>query len=395
MIFKSIQGMVAVFAGMALGYLFHFFMVRNVSPDIYGDISLIIGILAILLVPTGSIQTILTREVAKLGDEKRILEFLKNYAKKIVAYSIPTAVVLFFSSYAISWIFSDSALIIPLQIISLTVPFAYLLSVMMSYLRGKEKIGSLGIIMVTEPAIKLISAVILVYAGFGLIGASASLALSYVLPAIVLALIFIKRTNASIKKHVSLRPFMYVLATNIILMIFLYIDLFAVKYYLGSENTGFYNVANVTAKVLMYAVGGINMIILPKASKINGDSKKIRSLITKSILLTLPVFLVFAAFPKELISLFYTAKYLPALEAFRILTIGMFAYAVFTIFLNISWSQNKEKYPLMLSFIILAADAVLLAYLVPAYGLAGASAATTLSSIALLIGICSSNVVKK
>jgi len=241
--------------------------------------------------------------------------------------------------------------------------------------------------------IKLVSALVLVYVGFGLVGAVASLAIT---PFAVLAFMGfyfrkyrkdLSKKAEKVKSYISLRkPFLLILATNMLLMVFLYLDLFFVKYYLGSEEAGFYNVANITAKVLMFAVGGITMVFLPKSSKldIKSDGVHIKDLLLKSIMLMLPIFAAFLLFPELIISTFYTAKYVSALMPFRILTIGMFAYALFTILLNIFWSQNKETPPFLVSLTVLPADIVLLFYLVPAYGMTGAAIATTLSSVALL-----------
>lgn len=391
MILQSMIGMAAVLMSAFLSYAFHFFMVRSLPPSLYGDLSLVIGFLTIILVPTGSMQTVLAREVAKLGSQEgRILQFLRGYAKNAAAYGIILAVLMFFLSFAIGFVFNDQNLVLPLQLVSLSIPMAFLLSLANGYLQGREEIGKLSILMVINPAIKLAAGFLLVYAGFGLLGASASFAIA---PLAVLALIgaiFLKRKN---KIHKGIRhkldfhkPFLFILAANIILMVFLYLDLFFVKYYLGSEDAGFYNVADITAKVMMFAVGGITMVFLPKSSKLSmgKDKVQIKKLLMKAVLLMLPIFAAFMVFPEQIISIFYTGKYLSALVPFRILTIGMFAYALFTILLNLSWSQNREKAPLIFSSIALAADALLLFYLIPVYGLTGAALSTTISSLALL-----------
>ncbi len=382
--------MAAVFAGMLLGYGYHFLMVRLLPTVTYGDLSLIIGILSILLIPTSSLQVAMTREIAKLDNEATIHVFLQEYAKRIAFFGSVLGIIFFLSSYLIVHIFNDANILHPLQIVSLSIPFAYLLSVIKAYFQGTEKIGLLCAMAVSDPAIKLVSAALLVYAGLGLSGAAASLTIApfiFVLPGILLW----KRKPCHIIAHKlkSNKSLVYILATNTLLMVFLYIDLFFVKYYMGSEEAGFYNVANITAKAIMYAAGGITFAFLPKTSRlsIKSDSRQIKKLVFKAGLLLMPLFIIFLLFPQEIISLFYTEKYLSALLPFRILTVGMFAYALFTILLNLSWSQNNEKTPLIISFIMLISDAILLSYMIPAYGLVGAALATSLLSIALLAAL--------
>jgi O-antigen/teichoic acid export membrane protein len=129
------------------------------------------------------------------------------------------------------------------------------------------------------------------------------------------------------------------------------------------------------------------MVFLPKSSKlsISKDRKKLKELIGKSILFLLPLFLIFILFPKQIISFFYTEKYLVALDPFIVLSLGMFALGISHIFFNLFWSQRMEKIPLLLSFIVVLVDFILLNYLVPKYGLLGASIATSLSSFSFLI----------
>jgi len=163
--------------------------------------------------------------------------------------------------------------------------------------------------------------------------------------------------------------------------------LFFVKYYLGSEQAGYYNVVSITSKVLYYAVGGITLVFLPKSSKLSiyRNKKELKNLLIKSILLLTPIFVLFILFPSQIISFFYTEKYLIALDSFIILCVGMFSLGIFQIFLNLFWSQRIEKFPLILSAIVILVDILLLNYLIPAHGLIGASVATTLSAILFLI----------
>ncbi len=389
MILQSMMGIAAVLIGAFLSYAYHFFMVRSLSPSLYGDLSLIIGILTIVLVPTGSLQTVLTRDVARLGRDDKILGFLRGYMRNIVLFSLAGTVLFFLSSFLIGYLFSDQNIILPLQLVSLSIPVSYILSLIKAYYQGREKIFVLSALLVAEPVVKLMSAFLLVYAGFGLLGATASIAVAPFIIIFLFAALLWKmyRTEKTKQKINSNRTLAFVLLTNVFLMVFLYLDLFFVKYYLGSEGAGFYNVANITAKVLMFAVGGITLVLLPKSSKLNmgANSHEIKKLVTKAVLLMLPIFIVFLLFPEQIISIFYTSGYLSALAPFRILTVGMFAYAIFLILLNLSWSQNREKVPLVLSVAFLIADAIMLFFLIPAFGLAGAALSTTISSIALLL----------
>ncbi len=390
MITQALITTFAVFIGMGLNYVFHFFMTRLLTPDLYGELAVIIGILTVLLVPTSSIQTILTREIAKLDKrrkEKIIISLIKRYSKTIFLGSLIIGVILFFSSYLIAQIFNDPQLLLPIQIIALGMPFLFFGPIIRAYYQGRERIRSLSIILVSEPFLKVIFSVSLVLLGFGLLGATFSLWVGSLFIAFLIFPIILRKTKP-FKHSLNLnKSFFFIFLTSILIMLFLYLDLFFVKYYLGSEQAGYYNIASITSKVLFYAAGGITLVFLPKSSKLNiyKDKMKLKGLLVKSILLLLPIFIIFMLFPSQIISTFYTEKYLIALKPFVILSIGMFALGIFQIFLNLLWSQRMERFPLILSAIVVFADILLLNYLIPAYGLIGASVATASSAILFLL----------
>jgi len=390
MIIQALIASFAVFAGMALSYVFHFFMTRLLAPALYGELAVIIGILTVLLVPTSSIQTLLAREIAKLDKEHEggiVIGLVKKYSKTIFLSSLAVGVVLLPSSYLIAQIFNDTQLILPIQIIALGVPLAFLTPVVRAYYQGRERIWSLSGIMVGEPFLKVISAVALVLLGFGLLGATFSLLVGSLLPVSLIFPIILKKgkpLNYSLNLNKS---FLLILPTSILIMLFLYLDLFFVRYYLGSDQAGYYNVASITSRVLFYAVGGVTLVFLPKSSKLSiyKDRRELKVLLTKSVLLLIPIFAIFILFPTQIISIFYTEKYLVALTPFIVLSVGMFALGIFQILLNFLWSQGMEKLPLTLSAIVVFIDVLLLNHLTPALGLMGASIATTSSAILFLI----------
>ncbi len=380
----------AVFVAMGLNYFFHFYLTRALTPELYGEISILVAILSDIVIPAGVIQVLLTREIAKLDkkkDERTITTIVKKYSRNIFLVGLIVAVLVYFSSYLFVGIFNDDKLLIPIKIISIGVPFAFLMPVLRSYYQGKEKSGVLSALVVFDPLIKLLAVILLVSIGLGVYGAAFSL----VIPPVVLSLFIIPlvvRKDGFDKHSLKMtKSFFFILFTQILLMLFFYIDLFFVRYYLGAEQAGYYNAASITSKVIAYSTGGLSLVLYPKYSKlsIESDKKRIKSIIAKSLLFVIPVFLVFMIFPKLIITVFYTEKYLVGLSAFVILSIGMFVYAIFKMFLDLMWSQKQELFPLVMSAVSLIVDVLLLNYLIPLYGLIGAALATSLTTFVFLL----------
>jgi stage V sporulation protein B len=361
-------------------------MTRALSPTLYGEISILIAILSDLIVPAGVIQILLTREIAKL-DEKATTSVVKKYSRNMFLIGLAVAILVFLSSYLFARIFNDDRLILPIKIISIGIPFAFLTPVLRSYYQGKERSGVLSAIVVFDPLIKLVIAVMLVSIGFGLFGASFSLIVSPIILSLFIIPLVAKKNGVD-KHHLKLtKSFLFIFFTQIFLMLFFYIDLFFVRYYLGAEQAGYYNAASITAKVIAYSTGGLSLVLYPKYSKlsIDADKKKIKSIIAKSLLFIVPVFVGFMLFPKLIITIFYTKTYLVALSPFIILSVGMFVYAIFKLFLDLMWSQKQERFPLFLSVFALVCDILLLKYLIPVYGLSGAALATSVTAVLFLI----------
>jgi len=390
MLIQTLIATLAVFLGMVLNYFFHFYMTRTLTPALYGELSVLIAIFNDLIIPAGVIQILLTREIAKLDknrNQKGIINLIKRYTRNVFLTTLFVSLLVFFSSYFFARIFNDNELVMPIKILSMGIPFAFLVSIVKAYYQGKEKSNFLSALVVIDPLLKVCVAIFLISIGFKLLGAVIGLIVSpIILSLLVLPLIMKKCGNSKYSLKIG-KSFAFVLATQIILMFFFYIDLFFVRYYLGAEQAGYYNAASITSKVIAYSTGGLSLVLYPKYSKMSAktDKNRIKRIITKSILFIISVFTVFMLFPRLIISVFYTEKYLVALPAFIALSIGMFLYAVFRIFVDFMWSQKQEFLPFILSTFALILDIVLLNYLVPKYGLLGGAMSTVLTSAALLL----------
>lgn len=412
--------MAGTFASMFFAYLFHLVMVRMLPETVYGDLALCVGFFMILQVPFNSVQTILGRDIAKLEAElparkragvrravhvgsrtkhnkrpKAVDELYARYFRIGLAAGALTGVGLLLFLPLATRIFGESVRV-GILALCIVMPPTYIVTVLRGYLQGREKIVPLSVNIALSPFGQFLASVILVSAGFGLFGAVSSIAIGFGLSIIVLPRLFwlgfraLKPSTGLNRKTGGLRlekSFIMIVATNALLTIFLYMDLILVRALLSSSDAGQYNVAGITAKVLYFAVTGLVLALLPKSSKLRmgRDSRAIRRLLGISVLLLAPIIIFFAAFPRFVITLFYTDKYLPAVATFRILTISMSFFALFLILANILWSQNKEGLPLILSIITLIVDVGLLLWLVPKNGIEGAAMATLACSVLLFV----------
>lgn len=390
MIVKSLIATGAVLVGMLLNYIFNFSMTRLITPDLYGQLSILVGILSILTVPMGSIQSILSREIAKLDKKKKkdeIIFLVRRYSKFMALGGVVAGIGVFIFSYLITLVGLKGTLTVPLQIIAFGVVFMFVLSVIKAYYQGREKINKLSVILILEPVLKLAAGVVLVLLGFGIFGATLSLWIGSLALAVLIIPFFIRKIRVKEHKLKISKSFILVTAASTLMMLFLYLDLFFVTYNIGVEAAGFYNVASITSKILFYGIGGVILVILPTSSKLNlkTDRKKFRGLILKSMAFLVPVIIIFLLFPQQIITIFYTEAYASSVMPFLILSIGMLMFSVFKVLSSIMWSQHMEKQPLIIMAVAVVMDMILLKLLVPTQGMIGAAWATSIVSVFCMV----------
>ncbi|MCX8178940.1 MAG: oligosaccharide flippase family protein [Candidatus Aenigmarchaeota archaeon] len=382
MLFHAIIASAATFLAMLINYFFHFTMTRMLSPDIYGELSILIALLSYVIIPSTVLQVYFTREMAKSKTDK----LFKGYLKFSLLMGLAISIIIFGASAYISNKLNDVNLTMPIRIIALGIPFAFMLSSVRSYHQAKENSNLISFLIVLDPLIKILAAVALVYMGFGLVGASMSL----VLPAIIIFFVFIKlyfkKGNSEFDIKI-IKPIAMLLLLQVLLAVVFYIDLFFVRYYLGPEQAGYYNAVSITSKVIAYSIGGISIVTYPKYAKIDmkKDMKKAKDMMLKSIAFVIPIFIIFVLMPEFIIKTLYTEKYVVAAGAFVILCFGMLFNTIFRIIMDFMISQRMEKSIIAMGAIAVIIDIVLLSMLVPSRGISGAAIATSATFLLLLL----------
>lgn len=374
-------------ATLFLSYLFHFVMTRLLLQSAYGDLSVLVSVFAVLTVPAASVSAALTRELSKLeakGEQKKMHSLLFKYLKTVTLYSFGLTVLVAVGGW---FVYKSMDLRLAALLVGLGVPAAYFHNMASSYFQAKENIFMLMLVGFVREVFRLGFSVILVLAGFGLVGASAAFPLGYILVAGGIGLYFWWTLKGREPFEMSLkRSFFLLLITSFLISVFMYLDLFFVKLFLGSASAGLYNVAVTSSKVLIYLAGGLVLVLFPKTSKLSygKDRTLLLQIVWKSALFLVPVLAVFVLFAGPLVGLLYPADYAPAAPAMALLSVGMFFLALFTLLLNVMWSQNQEVFPAALLCGAVLAHAGILYLAVPAWGLLGAAASSTLVSFLLL-----------
>lgn len=381
----AVGGMLAF---VAVNYLYHFAMVRLLSPQAYGVLGVLIGALVIATVPTATIQTIIARETAASASKGALL--LRKYSRKSLAYGLALALLASLAAYVY---YSGGGNFIAAALMALSIPLSYATAAALGFLQGKRRVTAFTAFNLAGPLVKVMLAAAFVLAGFGLAGAAGSVLLSSVL--VLAPLLWFAGKSGRLpqptEKIGSLRKSVQaILATNFVTTAFLYFDLFAVTAFLGSQAAGVYNVAGITSRVLWYVSTGAAVVLLPHAALLAKEKTKslgagkLRRALATALFFLVPPFIVFAAFPSQIIEFFYTPAYAAAAAPFLVLSLAMLFFGAFNVFANALWARGEEKKPLFIALFGAALDVALLFFLVPSQGVDGAALATCVSSAAML-----------
>lgn len=169
------------------------------------------------------------------------------------------------------------------------------------------------------------------------------------------------------------------------LNLFFNIDLWVVRYFLGKASGGFYVAASMIAKVPYFVFMGLSATVLPMValglsrSDMDHVKQTIRHAVYFLTVLAIPFAVMLMVCRPGLITLIYTAAYMPAASILAVLVWGMTGLAFFALFTTILNADNKPLISFLISAAAIAADFLLCVWLVPRMGPAGGALSTTLS----------------
>ncbi len=170
------------------------------------------------------------------------------------------------------------------------------------------------------------------------------------------------------------------------------IDLYMVKGLLQNDTlTGFYNASLTIGRLPFYAFYFLTIILLPKisettAQKSNKQTKQVMASAMRFLfMLIIPATTLLAIFAPSALQLFYGSAYAGAVNALRILAIGLGFLTVFYILAFVLNGAGHNKIPMWTALGGMITNSILNFYLIPHLGIMGAAIATTTTSFLIMV----------
>ncbi len=170
------------------------------------------------------------------------------------------------------------------------------------------------------------------------------------------------------------------------------IDLYMVKGILQNDTlTGFYNASLTIGRLPFYAFYFLTIILLPKisettAQKSNQQTTKVMASAMRFLfMLIIPATTLLAIFAPSALQLFYGSAYSGAINALRILAIGLGFLTIFYILAFVLNGAGHNKIPMWAALGGMIINSILNFYLISHLGIMGAAIATTTTSFLIML----------
>jgi O-antigen/teichoic acid export membrane protein len=351
--------------------LYHFFMVRSLSPADYGHLNTLVALFTIASVPAGTVQVTVTKFFASLNAQNHYHQAILLFRHfLLLMFIIALSFFLLISlgsSYISSFLqISSRGLVI---LLGVSLAFAMVIPVSWGGLQGLQKFGLLSLNLITNGGLKFALGIVSVFWGLGLFGAVGAIALSYLITAIlstiVLGVILLKEKGVTHQEIVPMKsvPFKisevyhYFFSAGWALLCFMMLtnmDLILVKHFFTPVEAGYYSVAQMVGKIILFLPLPIVMVMFPKLSSFEGQGRKVHSTLGKSLgiagVLCGGAVLISLFFPLLIVKLLSGKAYAECSVLVRIFSVNMALFSFNLILLHYHLSTEKRwfLYPLFI-----------------------------------------------
>jgi len=368
-----------MFIGISLfnlfNLLYHFFMVRRLAPIDYGQLNALMALFMLITVPANTVQTTITQFVSVFqarSQHRQTRDFLKHFLLVMV-----TAAFFFFLAIALGSSFLSSFLQISSRgVILLTgviLFFAMIAPIPWGGLQGLQKFGLLTFNLILNGGLKLLVGVLLVAGGWGVLGAMGSIAIAY----FATTFLSLLQMWFSMRKKVeraypqanpvgddspsfseAYRYFFPVGMTLLCFMVLTQIDLILIKHLFTPIEAGYYSIAQMVGKMILFLPLPVVMVMFPKVSLLDAQKKGtfpvlIRSLMAAGAFCVMGI-LISHLFPDRITQMLTGNVYPECGPLIRLFSINMtfFSLTFILLYYHLATRRNIFLYPLSLLTVI-------------------------------------------
>lgn len=347
---------VATTAANVCNYLFHLIMGRMLGPADYGALASLLSLFFIITTPVkDAIRTVISKYVAvfKAHNEFGKIRYLTHKAiQQLFFYGFLFFLLIGFASGLIAS-FLKIPSIIPVIVLGSAVLVSVVLPVGWGVLQGVQEFGKLGMSILVEAGLRLVSAIALVWLGLRVSGAIGACALSNL---IALALLFFplsfllkgKEKDTGINSREIYRYFWPTLITVLCFTSLTQFDITLVKHFFLAKEAGYYSAAALMGRIVLFLPMAIAMVMFPKTSELHALKQDSSAVLRKSLLVVAGmcglITLFYFLFPRFMITVFFGKTFVAGAPLIGLFGIAMTLFAMVNILMFYFLSIHRMNF---------------------------------------------------
>lgn len=355
---SSVMFIATILAG-AFNYFYHVYMGRALGPEEYAVFGALFAIFYMISVVSQAVNISITRFVSALmGEGKEIGAFVLGSLKRTFAFGFTSALLFLAFSGAIC-----SALKIndakPVAVLALILFLSWSQPVFRGALRGIQRFKALGSVNVSNSIFKLLSGVLLVSFGLGVVGALLGVALG-ILAALFISFLLIaphlKRNNPHEPKISYFSLYTYSLPMMLAMFCMSVpanLDVILAKHFFSALDAGLYTSASVLGKIIFFFPSAVYVVMFPMVTERHVRGEDTINVLKKSLIYTAilsgSIALAYLLFPQLVLKAF-GSSYVSALPLVAPYGLTMFFLSLTVIIMHYHLAIKNFSYIALFAF---------------------------------------------
>lgn len=329
-----------------LNYLFNIFVVKYTDKSVFSIFTAALGIIYLVQIPATSIQSFLTKIVAK-NDNSNLSKYRWTALKYLGGIGILLSLIFFLFRQEISTLAS-----VPEDIViylAVTLFFSFVSPISKAFLLGEEKIVAFNLLLLFETILKFAIGAVAIKMG----GNIPLLILANSLPAILTTIVILpslKPNNTGKSIETKFTELILITIFMLLLTVPYTIDLVLVNESFRAE----YGAISLLGKLVYFSCVMTASVMFARVSNENKSANKRKSLLislTLAFCIGIVISLVYFLFTNLVISLTVGEQYISAGKYLGVFGLCMTGFAVVYMIANYFITQNVYGYIFVLLFV--------------------------------------------
>lgn len=352
----SIILFIMIMVANVCNYLFQIVMGRLLSVEDYGTLNALFSLLVITSVPSGTISLIISKYIAGYNATEEQFK-IKIFLRKSIIYIGSIALIAIMLGIGISPFIKTYLQVEKLShvvFIMVTMGLTFLFPIVTGIEQGFKNFWNLGMLNLISPLIKLIVGFCLVFFGFKLNGAVGALVFGS-FASVIIGFFMIKKylilddiRDVMLGRKDIIKYSIPVLIAGLCITVLTNMDMILIKHYFQPQDSGLYSSAVIFGRMIFYFPTAIVTVMFPIVAEASATNRCALSALKKSLLYSAVLcgasVIALYFFTEPIISLFFGAKYIPAIPYIKLLSITMFPLCLLSVLVNYNLAINKTTF---------------------------------------------------